>query len=107
MELVFELNELVEELGVDVLNSFDTLVMNLIHEVFLRDLLPSLLCSMHSLKSFTFLKRGLVDILFLCQSEGEDAVEQSLEQLVKLFLLIAQKRFIDDIRHKLLLKDDQ
>jgi len=82
LKLVFKFYELVKELGVDVFNSFNTLVMNLIHEVFLWNLLPGLLSSVYSLEPLTLLKGRLVDILFLCQSEGKDAVKQFLEQLV-------------------------
>lgn len=91
----------------DVFNPLDALVVNLGHQVFFSDLLPELLCAMHSLKPFTFLQCGCVHILFLGQREVEDAVEQPLQKLVEFFLLVAQKGLIDDIGHEFLLQDDQ
>jgi len=75
LELIFELNELVEKLGVDVFNAFNTLVMNLIHKVLFWNFLAGLLRSVYSFESLTLLKGRLVDILLLCQSEGKDAIE--------------------------------
>lgn len=55
LELVFELDELVEELGMDVLYALNRLIVDLVHEIFLWNLLPELLGSTHSLQSLTFL----------------------------------------------------
>ena len=49
LELVLEVDELVEELGVDVLDALYRLVMDLRHLVLLRHLLSELLGPVHAL----------------------------------------------------------
>ena len=74
LQLALEINELVKELGVDVLDALNALVVDLCLEVLLRDLLTQLLSPVHPLQPLAFLQGRCIDILLLGQSEGEDAV---------------------------------
>ena len=74
LQLVLELDELVKEGGVDVLDTLNALVVDLRLQVLLRDLLTQLLSPVHPLQPLAFLQGRCVDILFLGQSEGEDAI---------------------------------
>ena len=107
LEFVLKLNELVEELGVDVFYATDALIMNLCLHVFLWYIEAVLLSTVNSFESLTLLKRRCVDILFLCQGECEDAVQESLEQLVQLLLLVGKQSFVNDIRNEFFLQNDQ
>ena len=57
MKLVFKLDELVEELGMDVLDTVNGLVVDLVMKVFLRNLLAELLSPEHSFDSLALLQR--------------------------------------------------
>ena len=91
----------------DVFDPLDALVVDLRLQVFFGDVLAQLLSSVHSLKALALLQRRCVDILFLGEGECENAVEQPLEQFVKLFLLVTQQGLVNDVAYKLLLQDYQ
>lgn len=91
----------------NVLNTVNGLVVNLIMEVLFGDLLAELLSPVHPLESLTLLQRRRVDVLLLGESECEDAIEELLQQFVKFFLLVVDQCFVDDIRDEFLLQDDQ
>ena len=107
LEFVLKLDELLEELEVDVFYALNALIMYLCLHVFLGDFLPVLLGTVDSFESLTFLKRRCVDILFLCQGECKDAVQESLEQLVQFLLLVRKQSFVNDIRNEFFLQNDQ
>jgi len=81
----------------NVFDSLDALVVDLCLQVFFGDFLAQLLSTVNSFQAFALLKSRCVDILFFSQSECEDAVKQSLKELVKLFLLITKQGFVNDI----------
>ncbi len=56
LKLVFKFYELIEELGVNVLNALDTLEVDLSLQVFLGNLLPKLLGSVHALQTLRLLQ---------------------------------------------------
>ena len=97
LQLVLELDELVEEGGVDILDALNALIVDLRLQVLFRDLLTQLLSPVHPLQPLTFLKGRCVDILLLCQSKGEDAVEEFLEQLVEFLLLVTQESLVNNV----------
>ena len=55
LQLVLELDELVKERRVDVLDTLNTLIVDLRLQVLLGDLLTQLLCPVHPLQPLTFL----------------------------------------------------
>ena len=90
----------------NVFYATDALIMNLCLHVFLGDIDAVLLGTVNSFESLTLLKRRCVDILFLCQGECKDAVQESLEQLVQLLLLVGKQSFVNDIRNEFFLQND-
>ena len=91
----------------NVLYAAYALIMNLSLHVFFGDFLAQLFGTVDSFESLTLLKRRCVDILFLCQGECKDAVQESLEQLVQLLLLVGKQSFVNDIRNEFFLQNDQ
>lgn len=107
LESIFEVKEVVKEFGVDILDAFNGLVVNLILQIFLGHLISELLSSSHPLNPLTLLQSRRVDVLFLGNGKHEHIIEQFLEHLEQVFLLLRKQRSIQDILDKLLLQNNE